>query len=95
MSNAKNDRASSSRAERANRAWYREPWPWLLAAGPAVVVVASLVSAWIAIRSDDGLVAEDYYKRGLLINKKLESLRADDEAKPPAPIEAPAPRGRP
>ena len=66
-----------------------------LAAGPAVVVVASLVSAWIAIRSDDGLVAEDYYKRGLLINKKLENLRADDEAKPRAPIEAPAPRGRP
>lgn len=59
---------SSSRAERA---WYREPWPWLLAAGPLAVVLASLWSAWIAIASDDGLVAEDYYKRGLLINQKL------------------------
>jgi hypothetical protein len=43
----------------------------LLAAGPLAVVAASLCSAWIAIKSDDGLVAEDYYKRGLLINQKL------------------------
>jgi uncharacterized protein len=72
------NRASSSRAERADRPWYREPWPWLLAAGPLAVVVASLASAWIAVKSDDGLVEEDYYKRGLLINRKLEQVPADD-----------------
>lgn len=43
----------------------------LLAAGPLAVVAASLCTAWIAFKSDDGLVAEDYYKRGLLINQKL------------------------
>jgi len=64
-------RASSSRAERASPAWRREPWPWLLAAGPCAVVVASLFTAWIAVKSDDGLVAQDYYKRGLLINQTL------------------------
>ena len=52
--------------------WYRQCWPWLLAAGPAVVVVAALATAWIALASDDGLVADDYYKRGLAINKVLE-----------------------
>jgi hypothetical protein len=52
--------------------WYRQRWPWLLISGPAIVVVAGLATAWIAVRSDDGLVAEDYYKRGLLINKELE-----------------------
>lgn len=65
------DPASSFPAERMPRPWYREPWPWLLAAGPLAVIVASLGSAWIAVKSDDGLVAEDYYKRGLLINEKL------------------------
>jgi hypothetical protein len=67
--------ASSFPAERAVKRWYREPWPWALFAGPLVVVVASLASAWMAIKSDDGVVREDYYKQGLLINRKLE--RAD------------------
>lgn len=51
--------------------WYREPWPWILMSGPAAVVVASLITAWLAIRSDDGLVADDYYKQGLAINQTL------------------------
>ena len=53
------------------QAWYRERWPWILMAGPAIVVVASLVSAWLAIRSDDGLVIDDYYRQGLAINLTL------------------------
>ena len=64
--------------------WYRERWPWLLASGPLVVVVASLCSAWIAVTSDDGLVAEDYYKRGLLINQKLSHNPTRAEAQPGA-----------
>jgi hypothetical protein len=46
-------------------------------AGPFVVVVASLASAWIAMASDDGVVADDYYKQGLLINRRLAREAAD------------------
>jgi len=52
--------------------WYREPWPWLLMSGPAVVVVAGFVTLWLAIASNDGLVADDYYKQGLTINQTLQ-----------------------
>ena len=51
--------------ELAAKPWYKEPWPWLLMAGPFIVVVAGIFTAWLAISSADGLVAEDYYKRGL------------------------------
>ena len=51
--------------------WYRQRWPWLLIAGPATVVVAGIVTIWLAIRSDDGLVADDYYKQGLAINQVI------------------------
>lgn len=54
------------------RPWYRHRWPWLLIAGPAIVVVAGLATAWLAWSTDDGVVADDYYKRGLVINKQLE-----------------------
>lgn len=53
------------------RPWYAHRWPWLLMAGPAVVVVAGIVTAWIAATTSDGLVADDYYKQGLAINQRL------------------------
>ncbi len=49
--------------------WYRHPWPWLLMAGPFVVIVAAAITLWLALRSNDGLVADDYYKQGLAINQ--------------------------
>ena len=59
--------------------WHREPWPWILMAGPALVIVAGFVTLWLAIASDDGLVAEDYYKRGLAINQTLHRGQAARE----------------
>jgi len=40
-------------------------------AGPAVVVVAGIVTAWIALSTSDGLVTDDYYKQGLAVNQML------------------------
>ena len=70
---------------RDSNPWYREPWPWILMAGPAIVIVAGFVTAWLAIVSNDGLVADDYYKQGLALNQRLQrdhyasdlGLRAD------------------
>jgi hypothetical protein len=64
------NRHSSSRAD-TRTARKRGPWPWLLAAGPAIVVVASLASAWLAVNRNDTVVADDYYKLGLTINRRL------------------------
>lgn len=58
-----------------SKPWYREPWPWILMAGPAAVLVAGAATTWIAFASADGLVADDYYKRGLAINQDLKRER--------------------
>jgi hypothetical protein len=60
-----------NRAALDRRPWYRYRWPWILMAGPAVVVVAGIVTAWIATTTSDGLVADDYYKQGLAVNQML------------------------
>ncbi|MEO8136931.1 MAG: FixH family protein [Betaproteobacteria bacterium] len=52
--------------------WYRQRWPWFLMLGPALVLVAGAYTMWLAYKTDDGLVARDYYKRGLLINRTLQ-----------------------
>ena len=44
--------------------WYKEPWPWLLMSGPAIVVVAAFVTLWLAASNSSDLVSDDYYKDG-------------------------------
>jgi hypothetical protein len=57
-------------------AWYREPMVWLLIALPLSAVVGGFVTLGLAIVSDDGLVVDDYYRRGKEINRVLERDRA-------------------
>jgi hypothetical protein len=52
--------------------WYRHRWPWLLMLGPGIVLVAGVITTWIAFATSDGLVAEDWYKQGRAINRRLE-----------------------
>jgi len=47
-------------------------------AGPAMAVVAGIVTLVLAYRTEDGLVADDYYKQGLAINQVL---RRDERAR--------------
>lgn len=61
----------SASSNQLSSPWYREPWPWLLMAGPFVVIVAGFVTAWLAVRSSDGLVDDDYYKQGLAVNQRI------------------------
>jgi hypothetical protein len=52
--------------------WRREPMVWMLIAVPAAAVVMGVITLTLAIRSYDGLVSDDYYKRGLEINRAIE-----------------------
>jgi hypothetical protein len=40
-------------------------------AGPFIVVVAAIFTAWLAITTSDGLVTDDYYKKGLAVSETL------------------------
>ena len=55
------------------KAWWQYGHVWLIIAGPLAVIVAGFVTLAIAIRVPDPVVAEDYYRRGLDINKTLAS----------------------
>jgi len=41
------------------RPWYREFWPWFAFGLVGVVVLASLVTLWIAMNNRDPLVVDD------------------------------------
>lgn len=53
--------------------WWRHGHVWLVLAGPVVVIIAGFITLWLALRTPDALVADDYYRRGIEINRALES----------------------
>jgi len=59
--------------------WFRQFWPWFLILLPASVVVASLVTMYIAYYGADDLVVDEYYKDGLAINRQLERKQRSAE----------------
>ena len=56
--------------------WWKFGHVWLVISGPAVVVVAGFATAWIALRAPDPVLADDYYRRGMEINKTRAAERA-------------------
>ncbi len=50
---------------------WRQPYFWLVVTLPATAVVAGVLTLILALRSSDGLVADDYYKKGMQINQVL------------------------
>ena len=56
--------------------WYREPLVWMVIAIPASSVVFGIFMLVVSIQSYDGLVVDDYYKRGMEINRVLDRDRA-------------------
>lgn len=51
--------------------WWKFGHVWLVIAGPVLVVIASFVTLYLAFAGKDPVVDEDYYRKGLEINKTL------------------------
>ena len=76
--------------------WWKFGHVWLVIAGPAAVVVASFITMYLAVSGKDPIVDEDYYRKGLEINKTLSenpaSLAPATQARNHAATGVPAPK---
>jgi hypothetical protein len=59
--------------------WHKQVWPWLLMLPPIVSVIGGVAVLCVAAATHDGLVAEDYYQRGITINERLARERSAAE----------------
>lgn len=57
----------------SNSPWWKFGHVWLVIAGPAIVVIASFITLYLAVTRPDPVVTEDYYRKGIEINKTLGS----------------------
>lgn len=64
--------------------WYRNPFVWLIIGGPLLVVVASFITLYLAIKHPDPAI-DDYYRKGIEINKTLDAQGYDTQSESMAP----------
>lgn len=62
---------SSTATSPESQPWWKYGHVWLIIAGPVIVVIAGFVTLWLALARPDPVLEEDYYQRGLDINKTL------------------------
>ncbi len=55
----------------SNKPWHKYPLVWMMFAIPFSAVIMGVVMIWLALDTDDGLVADDYYKQGMEINRVI------------------------
>ncbi|HUH60461.1 MAG TPA: FixH family protein [Candidimonas sp.] len=55
-----------------SKPWWREPWPWILMAGPAAAVVGCIITIVLAVQSfSDQAIVDGGVKRGLVVSKTV------------------------
>ena len=63
---------SINKADFRRKPWWKYGYVWLIILGPAVVVVSGFYTLWLALNSPNPILLDDYYRRGIEINKSLE-----------------------
>ena len=61
-------------AENSTQPWFRMPIMWLVLGIPLSAVLVGGVMLTLSIVSFDGLVDDDYYRKGLGINQRLDRI---------------------
>jgi len=50
--------------------WYREPWPWIIMAGPALAIVGCGITIYLAVSNfSDQEIRDGGVKHGLVVSK--------------------------
>lgn len=66
--------------------WWTFGHVWLVLAGPLLVVLASLITMYIAYTRVDPMVDENYYQKGLALSPAVQSRDRTDPAFTPASV---------
>lgn len=67
---------SNSNSNSNSRPWYKEPYVWMIIAIPMSAVIYGIFFLTVSITSYDGMVVDDYYKKGKEINRVLKRDKA-------------------
>lgn len=58
------------------RPWWKEPYVWMVIAGPLSAVMACAITAVYILRGPDAVVSETQYREGVLIMREVQAATA-------------------
>lgn len=68
--------SSSFDVEPEVRPWWKEPYVWMVIAGPLSAVIACAITAVYILRGPDAVVSETQYREGVLIMREVQAASA-------------------
>ena len=57
------------------RPWWKEPYVWMVIAGPLSAVIACAITAVYILRGPDAVVSEDYYREGIALGREVQKAQ--------------------
>lgn len=66
----------ATKAKLTGKPWWHYGLAWLVFGGPAAVVVACMITIYLAVNGQDPVLDHDYYQKGVNINVELEAKEA-------------------
>ena len=64
-----------SAASSLQRPWWKEPYVWMVIAGPLSAVIACAITAVYILKGPDALVFDDDYREGLALSKEVKTAQ--------------------
>jgi hypothetical protein len=68
---------SQKNIDQMNSAWWHYGHAWLLFGGPVAVVIACMITIVIAVKGQDPVIDQEYYRHGIEINQTLEAVEKE------------------
>ncbi|MEY3461518.1 MAG: hypothetical protein RLZZ03_1171 [Pseudomonadota bacterium] len=65
--------SQSPNLQAAPRPWWKEPYVWMVIAGPLSAVVACIITAFYILQGPDRLVPEDHFDEGRLMSREVKA----------------------
>lgn len=63
-----------------SKPWWREPWPWILMAGPAVAFIGCIITIVLAVQNfSDQPIVDGGVKKGLVVTKHATTPAVDQQ----------------
>lgn len=57
------------------RPWWKEPYVWMVIAGPVSAVLACIVTAVYILQGPDAVVPESHYPEGIAMSRELKTAQ--------------------